>query len=97
MKKKIAFITNSYKAASEVWIWRQVQYLKSNIGYIGLFENTIENFYENIPLVNLLDLPVYRGYNLNETQSEEPGIISYLEKSILWKSSMTSVAIIFIT
>jgi len=60
----IAFITNSYKAISEQWMWRQTEYLEDSIGYIGVMENTQPGTHNNIPLENIFELPLYKNKNL---------------------------------
>jgi glycosyltransferase involved in cell wall biosynthesis len=66
MKNRIAFITNSYKAISEKWMWRQTEYLKDSIGYIGVMENT-EPSSNNIPLENIFELPLYKNESLSSS------------------------------
>jgi hypothetical protein len=39
---KIAVITNSYRVPTELWLWRQVEYMKENIGYVGVFDRIKE-------------------------------------------------------
>lgn len=51
---KIAIITNSYKTPTELWLWRQVGFMKENIGYIGILDKIREQEEENIPVVSLV-------------------------------------------
>jgi len=52
---KIAFLSTSYKAKSEVWIWKQIQYLKPFIAFIGVQQSVNYGTHEKIPLINLLE------------------------------------------
>ncbi len=52
---KIALITNSYKSPTELWIWRQVDFLREIIGYVGVLEQIYEQKEDNFPVVSLLD------------------------------------------
>lgn len=51
---KIAVITNSYKSPTELWLWRQVEFMKGNIGYIGILDGIRERQEEGIPVVGLI-------------------------------------------
>ena len=56
MNKKIAIIVPSFKAKSETWIWRQVNYLKPNISFIGI-RQTVPSNTDSLPLFNLYKSP----------------------------------------
>lgn len=45
-------------------MWRQTEYLKDSIGYIGVMENTQPGSHNNIPLENIFELPLYKNENL---------------------------------
>lgn len=64
-KKQIAFITNFYKAISEQWMWRLIEYLKDSIGYIGVMENVEIDLHNNIPVVNIPELPLLKKAGLS--------------------------------
>jgi hypothetical protein len=54
---KIAVITDSYRLTSELWIWRQIEYLNSYIGYVGIMNGPdVDN--ENYPIINILKVPI---------------------------------------
>ncbi|GAA4430782.1 hypothetical protein GCM10023091_00480 [Ravibacter arvi] len=50
---KIAFITNSYKSPTELWLWRQVDYMRMYIGYIGVLESSQRKLEEGINIIGL--------------------------------------------
>lgn len=51
---KIAVITNSYKSPTELWLWRQVGFMKDNIGYVGILDRIREQREESIPVISLI-------------------------------------------
>jgi len=50
---KIAVITNSYKSPTELWLWRQIEFMKEHIGYIGILDRVREQQKEDIPIIGL--------------------------------------------
>jgi len=51
---RIALITNSFKVSTELWIWRQVNYLSREIGYVGILDNLADREENGIPVLSLV-------------------------------------------
>ncbi|MBK3517681.1 glycosyltransferase family 4 protein [Carboxylicivirga marina] len=69
--RRIALLTPSYKAKSETWIWRQINYLKPNISFIGVQETTPFKEESNIPVINLLEIPGVKQRVINKLKKVE--------------------------
>lgn len=54
---KIALISPNYMAASETWIWRQIEYMKPWLTVIATFQTPQQNNYVGIPIKHLDKLP----------------------------------------
>lgn len=57
MKKenlRILLLSPKYLAKSELWIWRQIDYLKPYLSFIGVQDPIAKKEHSNIPIINLL-------------------------------------------
>jgi glycosyltransferase involved in cell wall biosynthesis len=66
MKRKIALLSPNFQAKSETWIWRQINYLKSHISFVGVQQPVPSNHNLNIPVKNLLAIPNIKTRIINK-------------------------------
>jgi len=83
---KIAFFSMNFLANSESWIWNQVKYIKPYLTFIGVQQETSDNYYKSIPLYNLiypyklLPLIYYKLKNKDKKKEQILRNVSKLEK-----------------